>query len=266
MTLDLLIAVLALLVGIAGARRGAASQLAGWAALVLAVLAARPGAALFGPAFASALHAAPGTAGVAAGLATFVVVLVGARLVLNALLRGVLTLGNPERRGLDRFLGFLLGAVKVLAIAWVALSALAFVEERFSVSGKVLGVSPAQSLAFAAAKKWNFFGMADFGPTQSLMKLEQALRKPGGTARLANEPAVAALLKEPRFKAVAEDPVVKKAVEEHDMATLLKADSVMKLLSDSDARAKLMAALAALQDSPEPPSAVRPGKGTPPTK
>ncbi len=254
MMLDLLIAVLALLVGIAGARRGAASQLAGWAALVLAVLAARPGAQLFGPLFASWLHAAPGTASVAAGFCTFVVVLVAARLVLNALLRGVLTFGNPERRGLDRTLGFALGAVKVLAIAWVALSALAFVEERFSLSGKVFGISPERSLAFAVARHWNFFGMADFGGTQSLMKLEQALRKPGGTARLANDPAVATLLRDPRFKAVAEDPVVKKAVEQHDVATLLRTDSVMKLLADSDAREKLMAALQALQTQSAAPA------------
>jgi membrane protein required for colicin V production len=261
MMLDLLIAVLALLVGIAGARRGAASQLAGWAALVLAVLAARPGAALFGPTFAAWLHTAPGTAGVAAGLTTFVVVLVAARLVLNALLRGVLTLGNPERRGLDRTLGFFLGALKVLAIAWVALSALAFVEERFSVSGDTLGLSPERSLAFAAARRWNFFGVADFGPTQSLMRLEQALRRPADRARLSQDPAVAALLRNPRFKSVAEDPAVKKAVEQHDIATLLRTDSVLQLLSDAEARGKLMAALAALQAQGAAP--LPPGRGVP---
>ncbi len=257
MTLDLLILAVAGLVGLAGARRGAASQLAGWAALLLAVLAAKPGASLLGPTFAAWLHAAPGTASVAAGLAVFVVVLVAARLVLNAVLRGVLTLGNPERRGVDRLLGFVLGAAKVLAVAWVALSALAFVEERFSVSGKVFGVSPQNSLAFGAARRWNFFGMADFGPAQSLMKLEQALKRPGGAARLASDPAVAALLKDPRFRAVAEDPSVKKAVEEHDVATLLKADSVVKLLSDAEARSKLLSALSALQTSgaAEPPTA-----------
>jgi membrane protein required for colicin V production len=265
MMLDLLIAVLALLVGIAGARRGAASQLSGWAALVLAVLAARPGAQLFGPLFASWLHAAPGTASVAAGFCTFVVVLVAARLVLNALLRGMLTFGDPEHRGVDRSLGFALGALKVLAIAWVALSALAFVEERFSISGSVLGISPERSLAFAAARRWNFFGMADFGGTQSLMKLEQVLHKQGGTARQSNDPAVAALLRDPRFKAVAEDPVVKKAVEQHDIATLLRTDSVMRLLADSDARQKLMAALQALQtQGAAPPSGGRPAPA--PTK
>jgi membrane protein required for colicin V production len=260
MTLDLLILALAALVGWSGARRGAASQLAGWGALLLAVLAAKPGASLLGPAFARGLHAPLGTATVAAGLAVFVVVLVAARLALNAVLRGVLTLGNPERRGLDRLLGFVMGAAKVLAVAWVALSALAFVEERFSISGKVLGLSPQSSLAFGAARRWNFFGMADFGPAQSLMKLEQALRRPGGTARLANDPAVATLLKDPRFKAVADDPSVKKAVEEHDVATLLRTDSVVKLLSDSEARAKLLAALASLQtSSAAEPEAPHPG-------
>jgi membrane protein required for colicin V production len=260
MTLDLLIAVVAVLAGFLGARRGAASQLAGWAALLLAVLAAKPGAALFGPTFAVWLHAAPGTASVAAGLAVFVVVLVAARLILNALLRGVLTFGNPERRGLDRFLGFFLGAAKVFAVAWVALSALAFVEERFSLSGQLFGLSPQRSLAFAAARRWNFFGLADFGPAQSLMKLEQALRKPGGAAKLASDPAVSALLKDARFKAVAEDASVRKAVEEHDVATLLRTDSVVKLLSDAEARAKLMAALSSLQTpAPQPSSEGHPG-------
>ena len=267
MMLDLLIAVLALLVGLAGARRGAASQLAGWAALVLGVLAARPGAELFGPAFAGWLHAAPGTASVAAGFATFVLVLVAGRLVLNALLRGVLTLGNPERQGLDRSLGFLLGGAKVLAIAWVALSALAFVEERFSLSSKSFGLSPGRSLAFAAAQRWNFFAVANFAPTQSLMRLEQALRSPGVMAQLAREPAVAALLKDPRFRAVSEDPAVKRAVEQHDVASLLKNDSVEKLLQDPDAREKLKAALDSLQAaSPGGLPLARPAPGPAPTK
>ncbi len=250
MTLDLFLLVLATVVGLLGARRGAASQLSGWGALVLAVLAARPGASVLGPLFQGVLHAAPGTSAVAAGFATFVVVLVVARLVLDVLLRSLLTLGNPERRGVDRAGGFLLGAAKVLAIAWVALSALAFVEERFSISGKALGIHPADSLAFSAARRWNLFGMADFGVTQSLLKLEQALKKPGGVARLSNDKAVAELLKNPRFKVVTEDPAVKRAVEQHDVLSLLKSDSVLQLLQDSEARGKLQAAVDSLRNGP----------------
>jgi len=253
MTLDLFILLLAAVVGILGAQRGAASQLASWGALVLGVLAARPGAAVLGPVFRSALHAAPGTAAVAAGFATFLVVLVAARLVLDALLRSLLTLGNPEHRGLDRAGGFLLGAGKVLAIAWVALSALAFVEEHVNVSGKVLGVHPEDSLCFAAARRWNLFGMADFGITQSLLKLEQALKKPGGMAQLANDRAVAALLQNPRFKVVSEDPAVRRAVEQHDVLSLLRTDSVLKLLQDSEARGKLQAAVDSLRNGPPVP-------------
>ncbi len=250
MTLDLFLLVLATVVGLLGARRGAASQLAGWGGLVLAVLAIRPGAAALGPVFRGLLHAAPGTSAVAAGFATFVVVLVVARLVLDLVLRSLLTLGNPERRGLDRAGGFVLGAAKVLAIAWVALSALAFVEERFSLSGRAFGIHPEDSLAFSAARRWNLFGMADFGVTESLLKLEQALKKPGGLARLANDKAVAELLKNPRFKVVTEDPAVRRAVEEHDVLSLLRNDSVLKLLQDGEARAKLQAAVDSLQHAP----------------
>jgi len=252
MTLDLFLLLLALVVGILGAQRGAASQLAGWGALVLGVLAARPGASVLGPVFMNVLHAAPGTAAVAAGFATFLVVLVVARLVLDSVLRALLTLGNPEHKGLDRAGGFVLGAGKVLAIAWVALSALAFVEERVSVSGKVLGVHPEDSLAFSAARRWNLFGLADFGVTQSLLKLEQALKKPGGVARLANDKAVAELLKNPRFKVVTEDPAVRRAVEQRDVLSLLKSDSVLKLLQDSEARGKLQAAVDSLRRNGPP--------------
>ncbi len=243
MTLDVLILALALLVGFLGARRGAASQLAGWGALVLAVLAARPGGQLLGPTFRGWLHAPAGTASVAAGFATFVVVLVVARLLLQALLRGLFTLGNPERQGPDHALGFFLGAAKVLAIAWVALSALAFVEQRFSLTGKLFGITPSDSLAFSAARRWNLFALSDFGPTRSLLALEQALGRPGGKARLASNAAVNRLLKNPAFRAVSEDPAVRQAVEQQDVLSLLKADSVAKLLQDGDARGQLQAAL-----------------------
>jgi len=245
MTLDLAILAVAVLVGLAGARRGASHQLAGWAALVLAVLAARPGARMLGPAFATWLHTTPGTAAVAAGFATFVVVIVAARLVLTAVLRGVLTLGNPERRAPDRLLGFLLGAAKALAIAWVVLSALAFVEERVSFSGKPWGLTTQSSVAFAAARRWNLFALADFGPAQSLMKMEQALRNPEALKRLGSDPAVAALLRDPRWKALSQDPAVRRALEQRDVATLLRSETVASLLQDSGSRARLEAALEA---------------------
>jgi membrane protein required for colicin V production len=259
MMLDLVIAALAVLVGIVGARRGASQQLAGWVALVLAVLAARPGASLFEAPFTRWLHTTPGIAAVAAGFTTFVVVLVAARLVLRALFRGVLTLGNPELQAPDRVLGFVLGAAKVLAIAWVALSALAFVEERVSFRLPVLSAD--RSLAFAVAKRWNLFGLADFGPAKSLMKLEQALKSPEAMSKLSSDPAMAALFKDPHWKTLTQDPAVKRAVEQHDVASLLRTDAVVKLLKDPGARAKLMAALETLQGSA---SAAPPGQAAPP--
>jgi membrane protein required for colicin V production len=235
---------------VAGARRGAASQLAGWGALTLALLSAWPGAHLFGPTFAAWLHAPPGTASVAAGFATFIFVLVVGRLVLDTLLRGVLTFGDPEHQGVNRALGFLLGAGKVLAIAWVSLSALAFVETRFSVSTRALGLAPEKSLAFAASRRWNLFALANLGPTQSLLRLQQALHSPAARARLSKDPAVAALLKDARFRAVSEDADLRKAMEQQDVATLLKSDAVSQLLQDPEARGKLSAALEALSGAP----------------
>jgi membrane protein required for colicin V production len=254
MTLDLLIAALAVLVGFAGARRGASAQLAGWTALVVAVLFARPGAQLLGPAFTTWLHTSPGTGSVAAGFATFVVVLVLARIVLSAVLRGLFSLGNPERRGPDRFLGFLLGAAKVLAVAWVALSALAFVEERVARSGKAFGILPERSIAFAVARRWNLFALADFAPAQSLVKLEQALKTPEAMAKLSSEPAVAALLKDARWKALSQDAAVRRALEQHDVATLLRSQTVANFLKDADARDKLQAALEAIQKAGATPT------------
>jgi membrane protein required for colicin V production len=259
MTLDLLIAALAVLVGFAGARRGASQQLAGWAALVVAVLSARPGGQLFGPTFAGWLHTSPGTGSVAAGFATFVTVLVLARLVLSAALRGLLTLGNPERQGPDRTLGFFLGAAKVLAIAWVALSALAFVEEHVASSGRALGILPERSIAFAVARRWNLFALADFAPAQSLVRLEQALKTPEVMAKLSAEPAVAALLKDARWKALLQDATVRRALEQHDVATLLRSDAVASFLKDGDARDKLQAALEAMKKA-----GAAPGPGTRP--
>ena len=136
---------------------------------------------------------------------------------------------------------------RTTAIWWSGASGTSLAD--FRVSGKGFGISQESSLAFGAARKWNFFGMADSVAAQSLMKLEQALRRPGAAARMSNDPAVAALLMDPRFRVVVEDPKVQQAVEHHDVVMLLRADSVVKLFSDSESRTRLFEAMAALQTS-----------------
>ena len=142
MTLDLVVLALVALGAVFGARAGASRQLASWGALVLAALVARPGGALLGPAFGRFFHTSEALGAVAASFATFIVVAVVVRLVATRLLQGVLGGRDPADRGTDRALGAILGGGKVAAVAWVALSALAFVEANVQLAGKGLGLSP----------------------------------------------------------------------------------------------------------------------------
>src|SRR5262249_61114508 len=98
---------------------------------------------------------------------------------------------DPADRGTDRAVGFLLGAGKGLAVAWVALSALAFVEDNVQVAGKGLGLSPKDSLAFGAARKWNPFARPAFSQAARLVKAQQVVRSPQLFAQVAGDPPVA---------------------------------------------------------------------------
>jgi membrane protein required for colicin V production len=253
MMLDLIVGVLVLLGGVFGARAGAAKQIASWGGLVLGAILARPGASLFGPTFAGALHTSAILGSVAAGFATFIVVAVAVRWVGASILRGLLAGRDPQERGADRALGFVLGAGKVLAIAWVALSALAFVEENVQVAGKGVGFSPRDSTAFAAARKWNLFAAPVFSEARDLVKAQEIFHSPELFGRVAHEPAVAALQKNPRFRAVFADPDVKKALENGDTVALLKCSSVHKLLQDSEALGQLASLRSALERSEKKP-------------
>jgi len=236
MTLDLIVLAGVVLGALFGARAGASRQLAGWGSLIAAGVMCRPGAAILGPTFASAFHTSASLGAVAAGFATFIVVAVAVRLLATMVLRGVLGGQDPSDRGTDRALGFLLGAGKVAAVAWVALSALAFVEDNVQVAGKGLGLSPRDSLAFGAARKWNLFAAPAFSQAADLVKAQEVFRSP-----------VAALQKNHHFRAVVSDPAVKQALERGDTVGLLKIDSVHQLLRDPEALGQLAALRTAVE-------------------
>jgi membrane protein required for colicin V production len=253
MTLDLIVLALVVVGALFGARAGASRQLAGWGSLIAAGLMARPGAALLGSTFATAFHTSASLGAVAAGFATFIVVAVVVRLLATMVLRGVLAGQDPSDQGTDRALGFLLGAGKVLAVAWVALSALAFVEDNVQVAGKGLGLSPKDSLAFGAARKWNLFAAPAFSEAADLVKAQEVFRSPQLFAKVASDPAVAALQKNHHFRAVVSDPDVKQALERGDTVGLLKIDSVHQLLKDPEALGQLAALRTALERSAPTP-------------
>jgi membrane protein required for colicin V production len=239
MTVDLLVLALVALGAVFGAHAGAAKQVASWGALVLAALAARPGGALLGPAFGRFFHTSDSLGGVAASFATFIVVAVVGRLVGTRLLQGVLGGRDPAERGTDRALGALLGGGKVLAVAWVALSALAFVEANVQVAGKGLGISPKDSTAFAIARKWNLFSAPFFSRAADLAAAQKVFRSPELFQRVSGNPAVSELERNPHFRAVVSDPQVKEALDRGDTVALLRSASVHRLLQDPEALVQL---------------------------
>ncbi len=239
MTVDLVVLALVAVGTVFGARSGASRQLASWGALVLAALAARPGGALLGPTFGRFFHTSETLGGIAASFATFIVVAVVARLLGTQVLERVLGSSDPAERGTDRMLGALLGAGKVAAVAWVALSALSFVEANVQFAGKGLGLSPKDSTAFAIARKWNLFSAPFFSKAADLAAAQKVFRSPELFQQVAGNPAVAALERNPRFRAVFADPEVKEALERGDTVSLLKTPTVHKLLQDPEALAQL---------------------------
>ena len=252
MTVDLVVLALVAIGAIFGARSGASRQLASWGALVLA---ARPGGAMFGPAFGRFFHTSESLGGVAASFATFIVVAVLVRLLGTRLLQGVLGGSDPADRGTDRALGALLGAGKIAAVAWVALSALAFVEANVQLAGKGLGFSPKDSTAFAIARKWNLFSAPFFSRAADLAAAQKVFRSPELFQQLAENPAVTALQKNPKFRAVVADPEVKEALDRGDTVAVLRSTSVHRLLEDPEALAqlaKLREAVEQVRESPKP--------------
>ena len=239
MIVDVLVLVLVVVGGVFGARAGASRQLASWAALVVAALGARPGGILFGPAFAKFFNTSPNLGAVAAAFATFIVGAVVLRIIAVRVFERVFSGSDPSERGTDRALGALLGAGKVAAVAWVALSALAFVEENVQLAGKGLGISPKDSTTCAIAKKWNLFSAPFFSRAADLAAAKKVFASAELFHQLSGNPAVTELQKNPSFRAVVTDPEVKEALDRNDMVALLRTRSINKLLQDPEALVQL---------------------------
>ena len=239
MNLDLVLLALVLLFALLGALAGAAKQVANLVALVAAYACARPLGTLLGPPVAGAVHVPLIVAVVGSTLAVFLVVMVVGRLLLTGLLRRVLAGRDPNSRGLDRTLGFLLGGLKVTAIAYVVLCTLTFVEQNVTVAGKRLGLSPKDSTAFALARKYNLFEMTQFSSVQDLVRVAKSAQTPAGAARLKSDPAFLALKKDPRFQQALDETAMRKAIETGDYQALLRSNVILQLIQDPTASARL---------------------------
>ena len=249
MTLDLILLGLVLLFGLMGAITGGARQLAGLVALPVAWFVSRQLGPLLGPHMAQALGGTPLLRGtVAASLVLFLVMLVTVRYALTVLLRRVMGASNPEQRGVDHAVGFVLGAAKVVLIAYVMLSALVFVEKNVVVAGKHLGLSPKDSVSFLLAHRYNLFELTQFSSVRDLVAVVQGAKDPERARRLATDPAYKALREDPRFKKALANKPLRAALDEGDTLEVLRSNLVFQLLQDPQVVARLSAAAKASRE------------------
>lgn len=243
MVIDLIILGMVLFFGIIGAFTGASRQVANWVGLALGFFASRRLGPFVAPRLAEALDG-PLLLGLLLGtVLLFIGVWLTVRYALGALLQRFLSTGKQnENQGIDRFLGFVLGAGKTAAFAWMALSAMTFFEQHVIIAGKRIGVSPKDSLAAQAARRFNLFEMTQFAPMDDMVQVARAAGDPERAASLRNDPAFKALRKDPRFQRLLQDDKVKQALARGDTAALLRNDLVLQLIQDPDVAARLGAA------------------------
>lgn len=222
-----------------GGLTGASKQIAQLGATVVAYLLARPIGHLIAPSVARSLHS-PEVIGLVAGtFAAFIGVLVVLRFILTRVLRRLLVGRDNRNPGLDRWLGFALGGLKVLAIAYVAASALVFAEENVVVAGRRFGLSPKSSVTFAIARNYNLFNYFEFGAVRDLVAVAKASTDPERARKLQNDPAFVALKKDPRFRQALSEQGVRRAIDNDDYQALLKSNPVLRLVEDATAAGRL---------------------------
>jgi membrane protein required for colicin V production len=243
MVIDLIILGLVLFFGVIGALSGASRQVSNFAGLAAGYFVSRRLGPLVGPKLADALGGPLFLGTIAGTVLIFIVVWLSVRYALGALLQRFLSRGRDnEKRGVDRFLGFVLGATKMAFIAWVLLSAIAFFEQHVVVAGRRIGLSPKDSLALQAARSFNLFELTQFAPVGNLVEVGQAAMDPERAAKLKDDPAFKALRKDPRVQRLLKDEKLKEALARGDTAALLRHDLVLQLIQDPDVVARLGAA------------------------
>jgi membrane protein required for colicin V production len=241
MSIDLIILGLVLFFAIVGAFTGAAKQIAHMVGLALAYYVSRKLGSVVGPKLAASLGSE--LVGVLVGtVLIFIVVLVTVRYALGALLQRVMTGKDPNNRGPDRAIGFVLGGAKVAFISYVLLSALTFVEQHVEVAGKKMGLSPKDSRSFLFARNHNLFEMTQFAPLKDFVRVAQASTNPEQAAKLANDPAYKSLRQDPRFQRALKDDSLRRSLEQGDTRALLRSNLILQLIQDPEFAARLGAA------------------------
>jgi membrane protein required for colicin V production len=235
-TLDLVILGLALFFALWGFFSGAAKQVATLLAGVVAWLVAGPAGQAFGPFVTKKLATSAMVGTVLATLAAFALVLLVVQVVATWLLRRLLAGRDPTSRTLDRLLGFLLGGGKVLAVMYVALCAMSFLEKNVSIMGRQLAFTPKDSQLMALVRQYNLLEQRQFPGADELLRVARRSKDPKTQAQLKADPVWAQLAKDPRFTKVLNTAAMQKALETGDVRALLGSNDAVELIQDGRSR------------------------------
>jgi membrane protein required for colicin V production len=235
-TLDLVILGAALFFALWGFFSGAAKQVATLLAGVVAWLAAGPAGQAFGPLVTKKLATSAMVGTVLATLAAFALVLLVVQVAATWLLRRLLAGRDPTSRTLDRLLGFLLGGGKVLAVMYVALCAMSFLEKNVSIMGRQLAFTPKDSQLMALVRQYNLLEQRQFSGADELLRVARRSKDPKTQAQLKADPTWAQLAKDPRFAKVLNTAAMQKALETGDVRALLGSNEAVELIQDGRSR------------------------------
>ena len=242
MVIDLTILCLVIFFALVGAISGAAKQIAQMVGLAVAYFASKKLGPVLGPKLAGSLGDSQLAGILLASLLVFIVVLIVVRYALVALLQRLMTGRDPNNRGPDRMIGFMLGGAKVALICYVVMSALTFVEQHVVVAGKKMGISPKDSRAFAFARSYNLFERTQFAPLKDFVRVAQASTDPEQAQKLQNDPAYKALRQDPRFQRALKEDSLRRALEQGDTQALLRSNLILQLIQDPEFAARVGAA------------------------
>lgn len=236
MTLDFVILGVALFFALWGFFSGAAKQIATLLAGVVAWAAAGPAGRALGPLMSQKLSTSAMVGTVLATLAAFALVLLVVQVLATWIIRRVLAGRDPSSRTLDRLFGFVLGGGKVLAVMYVALCAMSFLEKNVSIAGRQLAFTPKDSQLMVFVRQYNLLEQRQFPGADELLRVARRAKDPKSQAKLKGEPGWEQLAKDPRFSRVLTTAAMQKALETGDVRALLSSNEAVELLQDGKSR------------------------------
>ena len=140
--------------------------------------------------------------------------------------------GVEWRITVDRGLGAVLGATKMVAFLWFILSLLALAEAPLAARGMTFALTDAGFYRLAA--RYNAIGWFFGTDIRRLDAMLRNLRSPEKVARRRRD-AMDALSRDPRVKAMTQDDSLRRAISAGDPKVLGHSSDVLSLLTDPEA-------------------------------